>query len=109
MYNIIEQRKFFKVIYGRNAAANKTIKWLANQYDKAQNLLVNVEKIGYKGPFEMKKIKDFTRRKSIGFNFKKTDAGYRKNIEHLLSDHWQMECKVNPENDSARHMIDGKA
>ena len=113
MTNIIEQRKFFKEIYGRNAPDNKTIKWLTNQYDKAQDLLVNSEKIGYKGAFEMKKIKAFIRRKSIGYNFKKTDVGYRKTIEHLLSDHWQMESKVNPENDSAvitsRHMIDGKA
>ena len=43
MTNIIEQRNFFKEIYGRNAPDNKTIKWLTNQYDKAQDLLVNSE------------------------------------------------------------------
>ena len=46
-------------------------------------------------------IRAFIRRKAVGHVFNKNVAGYRRVIDDLLRGHWQMESKVNPQNDSA--------
>ena len=50
----------------------------------------------------MKPIREFIRKKAIGHDFLKTPAGYRRMVETLIRGNWQMESKVNPDNDSAK-------
>ena len=101
MSSLREQRKFFKEIYGRNPPQSKGEDWLVREYNKAQDLLHNVRQLGYNGAFEMKPIREFLMRKAVAYDFPKTHAGYRRVVETLIRGNWQMESKVNPDNDSA--------
>ena len=101
MTTLREQRQFYRDIYGRNPPYGKSEDWLVREYNKAQDLLHNVRQLGYNGAFEVKPIREFIRRKAIGHDFLKTPAGYRRMVETLIRGNWQMESKVNPENDSA--------
>ena len=46
-------------------------------------------------------IRACIRRKAFGHVFSKSVPVYRRVVEHMLSGHWQMQSKVNPQNDSA--------
>ena len=102
MADLRELRNLFKVVvYGSKYPADKSEEWLVRQNDKAHDLLQNVRKLGYSGAFEMPLIRAFIRRKAVGHVFNKTVAGYRRVVDHMLSGHWKMESKVNPQNDIA--------
>ena len=102
MTTLREQKQFYKEIYGRNPPQGKGEDWLVREYNKAQDLLHNVRQLGYNGAFEMKPIREFIRNKAISHDFRRTHAGYRRMTETLIRGNWQMESKVNPENDSAK-------
>ena len=87
-------------LHGRKVTAGKSEEWIVREYDKAQYLLQNVRKLGYSGAFEMPLIRAFIGRKAVGHVFNKNVAGYGRVVDHMLSGHWEMESKVNPQNDA---------
>ena len=65
MTNLRELKNIFNQVYGMKPPKGKSKEWLVREYDKAQDLLENVRKLGYDGVFEMQPIRDFLRMKAI--------------------------------------------
>ena len=78
----------YKEVVGRSPPKSRMndLKWITKKVDSVQDLMDDVEKLGYHNEYKEKKIKEFIRNqaKKLKIEIKKTEKGYRNATEMML-------------------------